>query len=178
MDHLLFDIDGKLFVDRNLSMIEDYFNLNMEFNMIKENIVLYTFDFEDEFDKQGCTSEIELYDLVGAINGKFGLEQTQVFFSKEERDREYEAHKKSRQDIEKPDFKRIWIELEKADSFEEAQENCKLANKVLLKLGIWDRMFFTVRHTKYGKTYVFHHQGMTEDLPDRGKWFSLDYVAK
>ena len=117
--------------------------------MIKENIVLYTFDFEDEFDKQGCTSEIELYDLVGAINGKFGLEQTQVFFSKEERDREYEAHKKSRQDIEKPDFK-----------------------------GIWDRMFFTVRHTKYGKTYVFHHQGMTEDLPDRGKWFSLDYVAK
>ena len=44
MDYLLFDIDGKLFVDRTLSMIEDYFNLNMEFNMRKEDIVLYTFD--------------------------------------------------------------------------------------------------------------------------------------
>ena len=39
MDHLLFDIDGKLFVDRNLSMIEDYFNLNMEFNMRKTFII-------------------------------------------------------------------------------------------------------------------------------------------
>ena len=146
--------------------------------MIKENIVLYTFDFEDEFDKEGYKSEIELHDLVGAINGKFGLKQTQVFFNKEERDREYEFHKKSRQYVEKPDFKRIWIELDKANSFEEAQENCKLANKVLLKLGISDRMFFSVRHKKYGKTYIFHHQGMSEDLPDRGKWFSLDYVAK
>ena len=78
MDYLLFDIDGKLFVDRTLSMIEDYFNLNMEFNMRKEDIVLYTFDFEDEFDKQGYTSEIELNDLIGAINGKFGLKQTQL----------------------------------------------------------------------------------------------------
>ena len=80
MDYLLFDIDGKLFVDRTLSMIEDYFNFNMEFNMRKEDIVLYTFDFEDEFDKQGYTSEIELNDLIGAINGKFGLKQTQVCF--------------------------------------------------------------------------------------------------
>ena len=31
----LFDIDRKLFVDRTLSMIEDYFNLNMEFIMKK-----------------------------------------------------------------------------------------------------------------------------------------------
>jgi hypothetical protein len=154
MDYLLFDIDGKLFVDRTLSMIEDYFNLNMEFNMRKEDIVLYTFDFEDEFDKQGYTSEIELNDLIGAINGKFGLKQTQVFFSEEERDREYANHKKMRQYREKPLFKRIWIELDKADSFEEAQENCKLANKALIKLGINEKLFFSVRNTKYEKTYL------------------------
>ena len=80
--------------------------------------------------------------------------------------------------------KRIWIELDKADSFEEAQENCELANKALIKLGIRPDMFFTVRHTKedwngnYRKTYVWYHQGMTEDLPDRGQWFALDYLAK
>jgi hypothetical protein len=80
--------------------------------------------------------------------------------------------------------KRIWIELEKADSFEEAQENCELANKALIKLGIRPDMFFTVRHTKkdwngnYRKTYVWYHQGITEDLPDRGQWFDLEYLAK
>ena len=42
-------------------MIEDYFNLNMEFNMRKEDIVLYTFDFEDEFDK--LSIQITLYCL-------------------------------------------------------------------------------------------------------------------
>ena len=80
--------------------------------------------------------------------------------------------------------KRIWIELDKADSFEEAQENCKLANKVLIKLGIRPDMFFTVRPTKedwngnYRKIYVWYHQGMTEDLSDRGKWFDLEYLAQ
>ena len=146
--------------------------------MRKEDIVLYTFDFEDEFDREGYTSEIELFDLVGAINEKFGLKQTQVFFNAKERDQEYANHKKMRQYREKPLFKRIWIELDKADSFEEAQENCKLANKALLKLGIDKKLFFSVRNTKYGKTYVWHHQGMSEDLPDRGKWFELEYLAK
>ena len=172
-------MDGKLFVDRNLSMIEDYFNLNMEFNMIKENIVLYTFDFEDEFDKEGYKSEIELHDLVGAINGKFGLKQTQVFFNKEERDREYEFHKKSRQDRFKPPHKRIWIELDKADSFEEAQENCELANKALVKLGIDEKLSFDVRKFKYGQTYIFYLDGfMYQELEDNGKWFDLNYLAK
>ena len=38
---MLFDIDGKLFVDRNLSMIEDYFNLNMEFNMLEKDLITF-----------------------------------------------------------------------------------------------------------------------------------------
>ena len=160
-------------------MIGDYFNLNMEFNMIKENIVLYTFDFEDEFDKQGYTSEIELNDLVGAINGKFGLKQTQVFFSEEERDREYKVHKESRKNLSKPSHKRIWIELDKANSFEEAQENCKLANKALVKLGINKKICFDVRQIKHRQTYVFYLDGfMFEELEDNGKWFDLDYLAK
>ena len=37
----LFDIDGKLFVDRTLSMIEDYFNLNMEFNMLEKDLITF-----------------------------------------------------------------------------------------------------------------------------------------
>ena len=54
----------------------------------------------------------------------------------------------------------------------------------LIKLGIKPDMFFTVRHTKedwngnYRKTYVWYHQGMTEDLSDRGKWFDLEYLAE
>ena len=37
----LFDIDRKLFVDRTLSMIEDYFNLNMEFNMLEKDLITF-----------------------------------------------------------------------------------------------------------------------------------------
>ena len=39
--------------------------------------------------------------------------------------------------------KRIWIELDKAENFEEAKENCELANKLIHKLGVHGRFYRT-----------------------------------
>ena len=44
--------------------------------------------------------------------------------------------------------KRIWIELDKAESFEDAKENCELANLMLQKLGVYRNPFYAVKKQK------------------------------
>jgi len=77
--------------------------------------------------------------------------------------------------------KRIWIELDKAKTFEEAKENCELANKVIHKLGVpKDAKFFAVKEQKHTNTFYnytsSYMSGFTE-LDDRGTWFDLEYLA-
>ena len=77
--------------------------------------------------------------------------------------------------------KRIWIELDKAENFEEAKENCELANKVIHRMGIpTSAKFYAVENQKYTNTFYnftwSRSSGFTE-LDDRGTWFDLEYLA-
>lgn len=83
--------------------------------MRKEDIVLYTLTFDDEsnkdgLDTQGYTSEIELHDLVSAINsnifGEFQKSTFHMFFNKENRDSCYKRLKEKRQKYYEEDKKR------------------------------------------------------------------------
>ena len=50
--------------------------------------------------------------------------------------------------------KRIWIELDKAKTFEEAKENCNLANKLIHRMGIpTSAKFYAVENQKYTNTF-------------------------
>ena len=77
--------------------------------------------------------------------------------------------------------KRIWIELDKAENFEEAKENCELATKLIHKMGVEKTAkFYAVKNQKYTNTFYnfswSHMSGFTE-LDDRGQWFDLEYLA-
>ena len=77
--------------------------------------------------------------------------------------------------------KRIWIELEKAKTFEEAKENCELATKLIHKMGVEkSAKFYAVknqRHTNTFYNFTFSHASGFTELDDRGTWFDLDYLA-
>lgn len=82
---------------------------------------------------------------------------------------------------EEPKSRNIWIELEKAKTFEEAKENCELATKLIHKMGVEkSAKFYAVKNQKYTDTFYnftwSHMSGFTE-LDDRGTWFNLDYLA-
>ncbi len=77
--------------------------------------------------------------------------------------------------------KEVWIELPKADTFEEAEENCEAVNKMLEKLGVNFPCFFAVKEQKYTNTYYNFSNGPDgsfTELEDRGKWMNLDYLAQ
>jgi len=69
---------------------------------------------------------------------------------------------------------RIWIELDKPESIEHADEQCRLANKLLERLGLGEMAFWT----DYG-TYniTLNDSNMFLKCPDRGHWFNLDKLA-
>ena len=74
---------------------------------------------------------------------------------------------------------KIWIELNKADTFEEAQVQCDLANKMLKKLGLEHDKFVASDEQRYCRTF-YNYQvsiGSYTELDDRGQWFNLDYLA-
>ena len=48
--------------------------------------------------------------------------------------------------------KEVWIELPKAENYEEAQENCDAVNKMLTKLGVNFPCFFAVKKQTYTNT--------------------------
>ena len=80
-----------------------------------------------------------------------------------------------------PDQKQIWIELDKASSLEEAQENCDAVNKMLAKLGVKFPFFFASGEQRYTNTFYNFSDGPDgtfTELEDRGKWMNLDYLAK
>lgn len=74
---------------------------------------------------------------------------------------------------------KIWIELNKADTFEEAQAQCDLANKMLKRLGLEHDTFVASNHQRYTGTFYNHQvsNGSYTELDDRGQWFNLDYLA-
>lgn len=78
--------------------------------------------------------------------------------------------------------KRIWIELDKAESFEEAQEYCDLANIILERLtGIKHKSFYAVKNQKYTDTFYNYSSGPASgftELDDRGVWLNLDRLAE
>ena len=78
--------------------------------------------------------------------------------------------------------KRIWIELEEAESFEEAKEYCALANVVLSKLfGKKGNYFFAVERQKHTDTFYNYSaspQSSFTELDDRGVWLNLELLAK
>ncbi len=70
---------------------------------------------------------------------------------------------------------RIWIELDKTDTKEQAEAQCKLANSMLSKLGdMGGQEFFWM----VGEGYCYGGDMGYENLPDRGKWFNLDYLGR
>ena len=77
--------------------------------------------------------------------------------------------------------KRIWIELDKAESFEDAKENCELANLMLQKLGVYRNPFYAVKKQNYTNTFYNFSDGPASgftELDDRGQWFNLEYLSK
>ena len=77
--------------------------------------------------------------------------------------------------------KRIWIELDKAENFEEAKENCDLANKLIHRMGVPKAaQFFAVKEQKHTHTFynfTWSHLSAFTELDDRGQWFDLEYLA-
>ena len=69
----------------------------------------------------------------------------------------------------------IWFEFEHPRSKEHAQEICAKANKMLGKLcEMHGNEFFWIE----GKGFNFGGDMGYESLPERGKWFSLDWLAR
>lgn len=70
---------------------------------------------------------------------------------------------------------RIWIELDKSKNKAHADEQCRLANKMLARLGdMAGREFF---YSEHDRCYCYGGNMGYETLPDRGVWFNLDYLA-
>lgn len=76
-------------------------------------------------------------------------------------------------------MRKVWIELERADSFEDAQKNCELVNKVLKKIGVKDVEFFASDEQRY--TCSFYNLGLPDgsyyELMENGHWFNLEALA-
>ena len=70
---------------------------------------------------------------------------------------------------------KIWIELDKPTSVEHAEEQCKLANKMLQRLGIEAMDFWVPGCLRYNLT--LNNSGMYTECIDNGYWFNLDKLA-
>ncbi len=79
-------------------------------------------------------------------------------------------------------MKKVWIELPKVETAEEAEEHCKLANAMLRKLGVGYDVFWATNQQRYTSTFYNKNNGpggagFTE-CDDRGSWFNLEFLAK
>ena len=79
-------------------------------------------------------------------------------------------------------MKKVWIELPKASTVEEAAEYCKLANAMLRKLGVDYDVFWACDAQSYCSTFYNKNDGPEgagfTECYDRGAWFNLEYLAK
>jgi hypothetical protein len=71
---------------------------------------------------------------------------------------------------------RIWIELDKQESLEHGEEQCKLANKMLKRLGV-ESMEFWIDPIKLKYNITLNDSGMFAECSDRGHWFNLNHLA-
>lgn len=72
---------------------------------------------------------------------------------------------------------RVWIELEKPDNQEHGEEQCRLANNMLERLGAKGQRFFYDTRT-LGYSLESSSDGCYTELDDDGSWFSLDYFGR
>jgi hypothetical protein len=71
---------------------------------------------------------------------------------------------------------RVWIELDKPEDDEHAEQIVRAANAMMAKLGIEHNVFsWYPEKEKYALHYA-NNSGFVY-LPDRGWWFDLDYLA-
>ena len=77
---------------------------------------------------------------------------------------------------------KIWIELPEVKTLEEAEAHCKLANKMLNKLGVLSsktRPLFYAHESKRDNTfYNYADSPMTTQLTERGVWLNLEYLSE
>ena len=77
---------------------------------------------------------------------------------------------------------KVWIELPEAETVEEAQEHCDLANQMLHRLGCEGEFFWATSEQKHCRTFYDMHEGGHasggyKELADRGEWFNLKFLA-
>jgi len=77
---------------------------------------------------------------------------------------------------------KIWIELPEVKTLEEAEDHCKLANKMLNKLGVLSsktrRLFYAHESKRYNTFYNYSESQITTQLTDRGVWLNLEYLSE
>ena len=79
-------------------------------------------------------------------------------------------------------MKKVWIELPKVDTVEEAQAHCDAVNAMLTKLGVKGTYFWACATQRHCRTFYNINEGGAPgagftEAEDRGKWFNLDYLA-
>ena len=75
---------------------------------------------------------------------------------------------------------RVWIELQPPRTLEHGEEQCRLANKMLKRLGLdVAQTFFWVGLGPGRPTYNFtlNDSGEFMECPDNGQWFNLTKLA-
>jgi hypothetical protein len=73
---------------------------------------------------------------------------------------------------------KIWIELEKPTSLEHAEEQCKLANKMLKRLGLETTEFWVgLGPGRPVYNITLNDSGEFMECSDNGQWFNLNRLA-
>ncbi len=72
---------------------------------------------------------------------------------------------------------RIWIELDEPKSKDHAEEQCRLANNMLRKLGVAEPIGFWWFERKRRYCFTQDVVGGYKELTDRGEWLNLDFLG-
>ena len=73
---------------------------------------------------------------------------------------------------------KIWMELPKVETLEEADAYCKLANTMLRKLGVDRDPFYASEHKRANTFYNFSNGPTFSELSERGVWMNLEFLAE
>lgn len=82
---------------------------------------------------------------------------------------------------------KIWIEMPKMESFEQAEKYAAATNKMLRKLGVEYDAFWATDEQRYTRSFINKNEGDVgsgftecENAKDGGPgaWFNLDYLSK
>lgn len=78
---------------------------------------------------------------------------------------------------QKPEFNRVWIELEQPVDDSHAMEVCAMANNMLQRLSsvpLADRFGWDSKRKQFTYGGPMGYRGLT----DRGEWFDLEYLGR